>query len=427
MTPMDPTQTSPPSNAPAGPDPVPSAKPASTGRLVGVDLARALAVFGMYAVHIGPQAASVGGVGGWPLQLSEGRASVLFATLAGFSLMLIAGRSEPKTGLAGRQAKVRIAIRAGVLIAMGTVLAAAGAGSVVILAFYGVYFLLALPLLRLRARTLAIIAAVLAVVTPLLQYGLKALVAGPVETAVNAYDPLKQLSDVGVLDLLLTGFYPTITWMTFVVTGMALGRLDLSAVTVQRRLTALGAALIAFGYGVPLLLTRFSDRLHDLAQQPSGRATGGSGSSSALDTASEVGKAALKSGGDAGAADSADAWMLLLAQPHSGSTFDMAGSLGVAITVLVGATVAMSGLPWLRRLLTPVIAVGTMSLTAYVGHFVASMALSVPLGDTAASTTPLLCFIAGAILFAAIWSRFFRRGPLEYLVNLATKPAEFVR
>ncbi|MFI6151744.1 hypothetical protein ACIBCA_03500 [Kitasatospora sp. NPDC051170] len=43
-----------------------------------------------------------------------------------------------------------------------------------------------------------------------------------------------------------------------------------------------------------------------------------------------------------------------------------------------------------------------------------------PLGDDTTSVAPLLCFIAGADLFAALWSRFFRGGPLEYLVHLAT-------
>ncbi|MFJ9690807.1 DUF418 domain-containing protein [Kitasatospora sp. NPDC101183] len=410
MTQTDPVQAPPSPSASPRPGPSASASPASpasTGRLVGVDLARALAVFGMFAVHIGPQPGAVGGVGGWLLRLSEGRASVLFATLAGFSLMLIAGRREPRTGLDGRRVKIRIAIRALVLFAIGTALSAAGAGAMVILAYYGVYFLLALPLLRLQTRTLAILAAVLAVVTPLLQFALTTWVVGPVEATVNANDPLKQLGDVGVLDLLVTGYYPTVTWMTFVVTGMALGRLDLSAVGVQRRLAGLGAALIAFGYGVPYLLTRLSGRLHEVAQLPWGRAAEGGGS----------GKAALEAAGDT------DGWMLLLAQPHSGSTFDMAGSLGVAFTVLVGATVALARLPWLRRLLAPVVAVGTMSLTAYVGHFVASTALGVPLGEDIVSAAPLLCFIAGAVLFAALWSRFFRRGPLEHLVHLATRAA----
>ncbi|WP_062982554.1 DUF418 domain-containing protein [Nocardia anaemiae] len=59
-----------------------------------------------------------------------------------------------------------------------------------------------------------------------------------------------------------------------------------------------------------------------------------------------------------------------MAGPHSGTTFDIVGSVGFAILVIVGATAAMEHLPRLHRLATPVIAVGTMSLTAYVGHFV---------------------------------------------------------
>jgi hypothetical protein len=59
---------------------------------------------------------------------------------------------------------------------------------------------------------------------------------------------------VGVLDLLVTGFYPANTWMAFVVTGMALGRLDLTSGAVQRRLAELGPALIVLGYGTSLLL-----------------------------------------------------------------------------------------------------------------------------------------------------------------------------
>ena len=124
-----------------------------------------------------------------------------------------------------------------------------------------------------------------------------------------------------------------------------------------------------------------------------------------------------------------DAWGLLAAEPHSGSTFDLIGCIGTAITVLLCATVALDRLPWLRRLATPVVAVGTMSLTLYVGHILAILALP---GESAtppqsASAALLLCFIAGATVFAALWSRFFRRGPLEYLLNNATKLANRVR
>jgi hypothetical protein len=189
-----------------------------------------------------------------------------------------------------------------------------------------------------------------------------------------------------------------------------LSRLDLAAGTVQRRLAVLGPALIVAGYGTSLLLAG-TDALKSAAE--SGSSSSGSGSVSF----------------DSGSFEPyGTASQLLLAGPHSGTTFDIIGSLGVAITVIVCATVAMDRLPRLRRLAKPVIAVGSMSLTAYVGHFVAQSALSVPAGtDTEQSWVPLLMFILGAILFATIWSRFFRRGPLEHLLNSATRLARFVR
>ncbi|SPF06982.1 putative membrane protein [Streptomyces sp. MA5143a] len=403
-----------PTAAPAGAAPL--------ARLVGVDLARALAVFGMFAVHVGPFPDPDGGIGDWFLGLASGRASALFATLAGFSLMLIAGRLEPKTGLAGRQARARIVIRAVILLVVGTALAMTNFGGAGILNFYAVYFLLALPLLRLRARTLAITAVTLAFVTPQLAYALRALLTESMVTTIDAYDPIARLSGVGVLDFFLTGLYPAITWMTFVVTGMALGRLDLSSGTVRRRLAVVGPALIAFGYGVSWLVLRL---------------TGGDKEIAATMPDMKDFEALKDAGASASAFDmpvgsglwGPDAWGLLAAEPHTGSTFDLIGSLGIAITVLLCLTVALDRLPVLRRLAAPVIAVGTMSLTLYVGHILVILALP---GESAtppqsASAGLLLAFVLGATLFAAAWSRFFRRGPLEHLLNNATRLANRVR
>ncbi|TDC36899.1 DUF418 domain-containing protein [Micromonospora sp. KC213] len=418
MTPLESAaHTSPPQPAPpSGPAAAGGSGP-SMGRLVGVDLARALAVFGMFAVHVGPFEAAPGDVGGWVRTLSEGRASALFATLAGFSLMLIAGRFEPRTGLAGRQAKARIVIRAGILLAAGTALTMTNFGDAVILNAYAVFFLLALPLTRLRARTLAITAAVLALVGPQVAFGLRTWLGEPILNSINAYDPLERLCGVGVLDLLLTGFFPAITWMPFVIAGMALARLDLAAGAVQRRLAVLGPALIVLGYGTSwLALKVFGGAIPD--HMPDGMPP--------TDAMAE----AAGSGPPPGTRSfEPDPWLLLAAEPHSGSTFDVIGCLGVAITVLVGATVAMARLPRLRRLAGPVIAVGTMSLTVYVGHILAILALP---GENAtppdANSTVLLgAFVLGAVVFAALWSRVFRRGPLEYLLNDATRLARFVR
>ncbi len=396
-------------------------QPSSVGRLVGVDLARALAVFGMFAVHVAPPAEDRSGFAGWMLELADGRSSILFATLAGFSLMLIAGRREPKTGLAGRQAMARIVIRAVVLLALGTALTMLRTGILVILAFYGVYFLLALPLVRLRARTLAIIAAVLAVVTPQAAFGLNRLLTPSLIETIERYDPITRIGGDGPLNLLLNGTYPAITWMPFVVTGMALARLDLTAGAVQRRLAAVGPAMMALGYGSAWLIGKLyppiqgmSTDLKDLIGDMSPEQI------KALEPGDPAFDAVQKKLTD----DSTEYLSLLGADGHSGTTFEIVGSLGVAITVLLLATVAMSRVAWLRRLASPLIAVGTMSLTLYVAHVVAYTKL--PDGSTD-TFVPLLGFIGGAILFAAIWSRFFRRGPLEYLLNSATKLAKFVR
>jgi uncharacterized membrane protein YeiB len=111
---------------------------------------------------------------------------------------------------------------------------------------------------------------------------------------------------------------------------------------------------------------------------------------------------------------------------HGSGYVPILGSLGVAVLVLVGATAAMAHVPRLRWAAGPVIAVGTMSLTVYVGHIMVYALL--PAADSiSASSARLAGFIIAAILFAAVWSRFFRRGPLEYLLNGATKLARFVR
>ena len=50
----------------------------TTGRLLGIDLARGLAVFGMYSAHVGPDV-TVGGPVGFLLETARGRSSALFA------------------------------------------------------------------------------------------------------------------------------------------------------------------------------------------------------------------------------------------------------------------------------------------------------------------------------------------------------------
>ncbi len=372
------------------------------GRLIGLDLARGLAVFGMYAVHVGP-APSQDGVIGFLMELAQGRSSALFAVLAGFAVALITGRRTPKTGMAGRQAVAKVVIRAVILLALGTALTMTGTPVVPILAFYGLFFLLVLPLYRLGAKPLALIAAGWALVGPQLLYLLKPVVGGRVFLSYGQAD--------GPVSLFFTGGYPALTWVPFVIAGMAVARCDLTATAVRIRLALTGVALAVTGYGGSWLAVRLVPGAAEAVR----KAEEGSGMSSV----SSVSPDSIGIFGDTPAG-------MLASAPHSEATLSIVGNTGVAILVITACLAAMDAFPRLRRLATPVIAVGSMSLTAYVYHIVAIWLL-----DTEALTVPplyvLLGFIASVTVLATLWSRFFQRGPLEWLMGKATGIARHIR
>ncbi|MFI6374339.1 DUF418 domain-containing protein [Streptomyces sp. NPDC050546] len=395
----------------------PAARPETTtsgrapvGRLIGVDLARGLAVFGMYAAHVGPDP-SEGGATGFLMELAHGRASALFAFLAGFSIMLITGRRSPKTGRAGRQAVAKVVIRALVLLALGTALTLTDTPVEVILAFYGLYFLLVLPLYRLSARPLAIIAVAGALVLPQVLYVVQGALNSGEEGGPGGIWAWPADAD-GIVSLLVTGSYPALTWIPFVIAGMAVARLDLAATAVRIRLAITGVALALLGYGGSWLALHLVPGALP-AISASGWGEGGSAASAWWsDTWGYP-------GGDTPAA-------LLVASPHSETTLSVIANAGVAIAVLVGCLAAVDAFPRFHRLVRPVIAVGTMSLTAYVFHVVGIRLLGI---EELPGSPPhvLLGFIAAVTVLATLWSRFFRRGPLEWLLGKATKPAELVR
>ncbi|AVV46687.1 hypothetical protein C6376_40430 [Streptomyces sp. P3] len=411
MTPnADDTALATPTTALAGEQPESSGSGrVPVGRLIGVDLARGLAVFGMYAAHVGPDP-SEGGVSGHLMELAHGRASALFAFLAGFSIMLITGRRMPKTGRAGRQAVAKVVIRALVLLALGTALTMTGTPVEVILAFYGLYFLLVLPLYRLSAVPLAAIAAAGALVLPQMLY----VVQGALNSADGGPGGIWAwpANGDGLVSLLFTGNYPALTWIPFVIAGMAVARLDLVSTVVRRRLAITGVCLAVLGYGGSWLALH----LVPGALKAIGSSGWGEGGSAASAWWSDTWG---YPGGDTPAA-------LLVASPHSETTLSIVANTGVAIAVLAACLVAVDTFPRFHRLARPVIAVGSMSLTAYVFHIVGIRYLGIE-ELPGSPLHVLLGFIVAVAVFATLWSRRFRRGPLEWLLGKTAKPAELVR
>jgi uncharacterized membrane protein YeiB len=381
------------------------------GRLIGVDLARGLAVFGMYAAHVGPDP-SDGGSTGFFMELAHGRASALFAFLAGFSIVLITGRRTPKTGRAGRQAVAKVVIRAFVLLALGTALTLTGTPVEVILAFYGLYFLLVLPLYRLSARPLAVIAASGALILPQVLYVVQHILDPGGEGGGPGGIWAWPADADGIVSLLFTGGYPALAWLPFVVAGMAVARLDLVSTVVRTRLAINGVALAVLGYGGSFLA------LHLVPGAASALKVAGAGEGGSVMSAWWSDTAGYPSG-------TTPAW-LLAASPHSETTLSIVANAGVAILVLAACLAATHAFPYFRRLAAPVIAVGTMSLTAYVFHIVGIHVLGMD-ELPGAPLHVLFVFLVAVTAFATLWSRFFARGPLEWLLGQATRVAECVR
>ncbi|MET8449015.1 DUF418 domain-containing protein [Streptomyces sp. NPDC005209] len=391
----------------------------STGRLIGIDLARGLAVLGMYSAHVGPDV-TVGGPVGFLLETARGRSSALFALLAGFSLVIITGRPYPHTGRAGRQATVRIVIRAVVLLALGYALTALDTDVDVILSFYGLLFLTVLPLRRLRAGTLALIAAASALVLPQVLYVIRRSIEdGSWADAITSHDPLALISGTdGVIELLFTGEYPVLTWIPFLIAGMAVARLDLTRPGVRSRLALIGGGLALLGYGGSWLALHLVP--HALSAVASATDAGSASSAWWSDTVGTP-------------EDRTPLAWLLVAAPHSQTTFSIVGNTGVALAVVAACLTVAERMPRLTRLATPVAAVGMTALTVYVLHIVALWFFSdvwyvaAVDGDGLSALPVLLAFIAGAMLLATVWTRLFRRGPLEQLLHTATRSARIIK
>ena len=327
---------------------VPAPRP---GRVVGVDVARAVALVGMMATHMLPNRVGYD----VPLlqQVAGGRASALFAILAGVSVSLVSGRRKPFTGAARRAAAVRLLVRALTIFALGLVLGALPTAIAVILAYYGVMFALAVPFIGLRARSLALLAATWVVVAPVVSLAARAHVP-PRGTGSPVPGDLVQTVEL-VRELVLTGYYPAFVWMAYLFTGMALGRVDLQAARLAPRLLAGGAALaVASVVASRVLLDHPGVRSALLATDNSLRAD-----PRELDAALTHGLG--------GTTPTGSWWWLATAAPHSGSILDLTQTVGSALAVLGAALLLTRRRPDLWAV---VFGAGAMTLSLYTLHVV---------------------------------------------------------
>jgi uncharacterized membrane protein len=371
-----------------------------TRRLVGIDAARGLALIGLMAIHILPSWNEETGEASFTWRVFSGDSAALFALLAGVGLALTSGGRHPHEGKAMTADRIGLAVRA-VLIALvglwiGTLMPE-DPPAYSILLYYGVFFLLAIPFLHAGPKVLFASAAVFGVVAPLLMQGL--LDQLPEWSSYNpTLTTLVTEPGATASQLLLTGSYPALPYMTYLLVGMGLGRLNLRRQEVQIRLLVAGIGIAIFARATSyFLLYAF-------------------GGYRRLREASAMGEEELAEvliwGPDS--LPTSTVWWLAIATPHTNTPLAIAASLGVSLAVL-GALllIARKAEAWLL----PLAAMGVMTLTLYTAHLVA-------LSFEAHYDQPYLWYVIHlvvAALFAVAWQRALGQGPLERVIGLSVK------
>lgn len=338
-----------------------------TDRLLGVDVARAFAIIGMLAVHLGPR--DITDLGGRLYALPHGRASILFVLVAGIGVALLSGRAEGRF-----DARLKLASFAILLLPLGLALQRLDHSVAVILHHYGALYLVGILALGVPRRAILALAAGVSILGPL------AYLAGRMLAPAFFGRRTVELGDGPgevALGLLVSGPYPLIVWSAPLLWGLWIGRLDLRDGAVRMRLIAIGAGLALLGLVLAEILV-------PLFGEPG----------------------------------SVRDWRHVLTHtPHSQMPFWLMSALGSAMAVLGAALVLADRF---ARVALPLAILGQSALSVYVAHLLALHWWSDALRHDSVlpAVGSVLLLTAMAMALAALWRTVQPRGPLETAMQL---------
>lgn len=413
---------------------------APKGRMLGIDVLRALAILGMVWLHFAltgwgspaPAGKPADSTLTWIQGLVGTRSREIFFLLAGVTVALLTGGTSVRRGRRRVIAWKRVAVRAGMLFVLALVLGELGKWDIQILHYYALWLLLLLPLSVLRVRTLLIIAAVLAVVCPAFKIAadhagaswgfLPTMAPGtPPKESVGGFALLTHPGEwLSTLQKVIFGMgnigQDTISVLPFLVLGLALGKLDLREAAVRRRMVVAGA-----GTAVAALL------LSLVSMYPLG-AVNKVNAYKNPPAAATAAPAASPGAPSAPPKKPEAPWESLVTMGHPGpadkqfSATEGAFMLGT-ITALLGGLLALMDKRLWRRLLRPFAAFGSMALTWYFGHFLwldYVAPISAAEGEAAGrSVLSFAVFAVVSLTVSLLWRKWLRRSPLEWLVHHA--------
>jgi uncharacterized membrane protein YeiB len=336
-----------------------AAAPAPT-RILGLDYARAFAIFGMVGAHLGNAPAFVlTDPSTWD-GIIHGNSSILFGLLAGVSIAIMTGGPRIPQPHELPTLRLRLLGRGGVIFAIGLLLELLGTSVAIILTFYGLLYLLVLPVLRMRPAALVALAVGIGLVGP---------------AVVSTIYSLGYLIYAPGFDMLFGGMYPLTTWLPLLLLGLALGRVNFTK-------TINAITMLVFGFGVWLLSQGLGMLLTPVIEDV--ELTTGGTTATMLRALADI-------------------------TPHGGGTLELVGS-GAFAFALLGFCLLIPRAA--ATVLRPLSAVGAMPLTTYTGHLIA-LALIWPGGELPYSNAVWGITVVIMLVVCPIWLRYARRGPLE--------------
>ncbi len=217
-----------------------------------IDVARAMAMLGMFVIHAVlvlavslPHSGPLGAV----VWLCDGRAAATFVMLAGFGVARLAARLDSVE-------RVRTLHRRGAFLGLlGVLNLIIWPGD--ILRVYGVALWAAPFMLRLSARRRLLLATSLVLIFPVLAalFHWEARWSFDTMTYRGVWEPIGFLRN-----LLFDGFRPVVPWLSFFLVGTVLAEQDLSKPQVRRWLLGAGALLtvatLVLSFGLDAMLAR---------------------------------------------------------------------------------------------------------------------------------------------------------------------------
>ncbi|CAM3949336.1 DUF418 domain-containing protein [Flavobacterium jumunjinense] len=354
-------------------------------RIVGLDVARALAVIGMIIVNF----KVVFGENGqnWLKTFSnilDGKAAATFVVLAGIGLALMTNTAiKNKDKVKLKSVRNRVAKRALFLFVVGISYITIWPAD--ILHFYGVYMLITLLLSTSKEKTILIYGVLIILFFPLLML----LLNYEIDWDFNSLEYLNFWSIKAFLkNLLFNGFHPVIPWVAFILFGYWFGKQNLNDVKIVKKI---------FWYSLSALIAiQISSHLFILF----------------LSEGSKIAYTELTA--------------ILGTNPMPPLPIYMFNGIALAFS-LISACIIIAKRFENHILINALNKTGQLALTFYVAHVIIGMGIvdfinPSKMGNYTIefSVVYALCFSLLCILFAVTWLKHKKNGPLEWVMRKLT-------